>query len=47
MAELPPLEVVVTNFAASSSARRSVCDVYIVGRTETGWAGLKTKVVET
>ena len=22
-------------------------DVYIVGRTEDGWAGLKTKVVET
>jgi hypothetical protein len=22
-------------------------DVYIVGRTEAGWAGLKTKVVET
>jgi hypothetical protein len=22
-------------------------DVYIVGRTDTGWAGLKTKVVET
>ena len=22
-------------------------DVYIVGRTESGWEGLKTKVVET
>jgi hypothetical protein len=22
-------------------------DAYIVGRTESGWAGLKTKVVET
>ena len=26
---------------------RSEADVYIVGRTEEGWAGLRTKVVET
>jgi hypothetical protein len=28
-------------------AGRSEADVYIVGRTDAGWAGLKTKVVET
>jgi hypothetical protein len=26
---------------------RTEKDVYIVGRAESGWAGLKTKVVET
>src|SRR5436305_1598813 len=28
-------------------AGKGESDVYIVGRTESGWAGLKTKVVET
>src|SRR5262245_23648196 len=28
-------------------AGRGECDMYIVGRTGQGWAGLKTKVVET
>jgi hypothetical protein len=28
-------------------AGRTEKDVYIVGRTEAGWAGLKTKVVQT
>jgi hypothetical protein len=31
-------------FLAGGGAEK---DAYVVGRTESGWAGLKTKVVET
>ena len=33
--------------ALFSQAGKVESDAYIVGRTESGWAGLKTKVVET